>query len=116
VRWRGAISLKDVEEVETALAPSWVGSSTLAILAAFAVLSALAVGLTPRQFLGMRRRRSLLSRGRLIIAGALDDLFKFTAIEPHAPAGRAHIELNAGAVERLHIDLAIGTDQQRHDD
>jgi len=61
-------------------------------------------------------RAVLLRAGRFLLglAGHAHELFQFTAIQPDTPAGRAHVELHAGALHRLHRGLAVRTHHQRH--
>jgi hypothetical protein len=86
--------------------------SAFAILTLFATLT-ISIARGRALYIVLRRGRELSSRQRGF-ACAFNDLLKLAPVEPNAPAGRAHVALDIGAVERLHVRLAIRAGQERH--
>ena len=43
-----------------------------------------------------------------------NDLFQFAPVEPHAPAGGAHVEGHVIALHLIHGGVAVRAHQQRH--
>ena len=109
--------MPSVEDVENRAPLLSVAAIAVTVLAAFPALasfpvftlfSALALAGVP----GLLRRwgavRASLRRRRRVLGGRSHQLLKLAAVEPHATAGGAHVELHAGAVHGLHRTVVIG--------
>ena len=105
----GARSVEDVEDA-TFLSIAAVAVTilpTLAMFAALSICSALAVAVAPS--LGrVLKLATLGGRRRGVLCAGGHKLLEFAAVEPHAAAGWAHVELHTSAVHGLHGAVIVG--------